>query len=84
MRLDDDAVESGFGSFHMTNGSPEQQLTDSDAAPTDAMGNPTANRVQSGSGRALDGADDRFRTNAYGTRGDFHLATGRRGATIIQ
>ena len=42
-------VESTLGSYHMVDGFMlTNQLTDFSAAPTDANGNPVANRVQSG------------------------------------
>jgi gamma-glutamyltranspeptidase/glutathione hydrolase len=80
-------VESGFGSFHMTQGFIlNNQLTDFDAAPTDAQGNPIANRVAPlKRPRSSMAPTLVFRMNADGSRGDFHMGTGSPGgATIIQ
>jgi gamma-glutamyltranspeptidase/glutathione hydrolase len=80
-------VESGFGSFHMTQGFIlNNQLTDFDAAPTDAQGNPIANRVAPlKRPRSSMSPTLVFRMNADGSRGDFHMGTGSPGgATIIQ
>jgi gamma-glutamyltranspeptidase / glutathione hydrolase len=81
-------VESAFGSFHMTRGGflLNNQLTDFSAAPTDAQGNPIANRVAAGKRpRSSMAPTLAFRTNSDGTRGEFRLATGSPGgATIIQ
>lgn len=80
-------VESGFGSFHMTQGFIlNNQLTDFSAQPTDAMGVPIANRVQAGKRPRSSMAPTLvFRMNADGSRGDFHMGTGSPGgSTIIQ
>jgi gamma-glutamyltranspeptidase/glutathione hydrolase len=62
------------------------QLTDFDAAPTDAQGNPIANRVAPlKRPRSSMAPTLVFRMNADGSRGDFHMGTGSPGgATIIQ
>jgi gamma-glutamyltranspeptidase/glutathione hydrolase len=80
-------VESGFGSFHMTQGFIlNNQLTDFSAAPADAAGVPIANRVQPGKRPRSSMAPTLvFKRNADGSRGDFHMGTGSPGgATIIQ
>ncbi|MGZ8260865.1 MAG: gamma-glutamyltransferase [Caldimonas sp.] len=80
-------VESGFGSFHMTNGFIlNNQLTDFSATPTDGTGAPIANRVAAGKRPRSSMAPTLvFRTAADGTRGDFHMGTGSPGgSTIIQ
>jgi gamma-glutamyltranspeptidase/glutathione hydrolase len=80
-------VESGFGSFHMTQGFIlNNQLTDFSAAPADAAGVPIANRVQAGKRPRSSMAPTLvFKRNADGSRGDFHMGTGSPGgATIIQ
>jgi gamma-glutamyltranspeptidase/glutathione hydrolase len=81
-------VESAFGSFHMTRGGflLNNQLTDFSATPTDANGNPIANRIQANKRpRSSMAPTLLFRTNADGTRGEFRMATGSPGgATIIQ
>ena len=81
-------VESAFGSFHMTRGGflLNNQLTDFSATPTDAGGNPIANRIQANKRpRSSMAPTLLFRTNADGTRGEFRMATGSPGgATIIQ
>ncbi|HEX2542997.1 MAG TPA: gamma-glutamyltransferase [Caldimonas sp.] len=80
-------VESGFGSFHMTQGFIlNNQLTDFDATPTDAQGNLIANRVAPlKRPRSSMAPTLVFKMNADGSRGDFHMGTGSPGgATIIQ
>ena len=80
-------VESGFGSFHMTQGFIlNNQLTDFSAAPTDAQGVPIANRVAAGKRPRSSMAPTLvFRTAANGGMGDFHMGTGSPGgSTIIQ
>ncbi|MEO6410620.1 MAG: gamma-glutamyltransferase, partial [Burkholderiaceae bacterium] len=80
-------VESGFGSFHMTQGFVlNNQLTDFSATPTDAAGLPIANRVAAGKRPRSSMAPTLvFKTATDGTRGDFHLGTGSPGgSTIIQ
>ena len=80
-------VESGFGSFHMTQGFIlNNQLTDFSAVPADATGAPIANRVQPGKRPRSSMAPTLvFKRHADGSRGDFHLGTGSPGgATIIQ
>jgi gamma-glutamyltranspeptidase / glutathione hydrolase len=81
-------VESAFGAFHMTRGGflLNNQLTDFDAAPTDAQGNLIANRVAAGKRpRSSMSPTLVFRTAGDGSRGEFRMATGSPGgATIIQ
>jgi gamma-glutamyltranspeptidase / glutathione hydrolase len=80
-------VESGFGSWHMTQGFIlNNQLTDFSAAPTDAGGLPIANRVQPGKRPRSSMAPTLvFKVAADGTRGDFVMGTGSPGgSTIIQ
>jgi len=81
-------VESAFGAFHMTRGGflLNNQLTDFDAAPTDAQGNLIANRVAAGKRPRSSMAPTLvFRTASDGSRGEFRMATGSPGgATIIQ
>ncbi len=81
-------VESGFGSYHMTRGGflLNNQLTDFDPSPTDAQGNPIANRVAAGKRPRSSMAPTLvFRSNSDGSRGEFRMATGSPGgATIIQ
>jgi gamma-glutamyltranspeptidase/glutathione hydrolase len=81
-------IESAFGSFHMTRGGflLNNQLTDFSAAPTDAQGNPIANRVAPGKRPRSSMAPTLvFRTAGDGSRGEFRMATGSPGgATIIQ
>lgn len=80
-------VESGFGSFHMTRGGflLNNQLTDFDAAPTDAQGNPIANRVAAGKRPRSSMAPTLVFKQRDGQRNEFLMATGSPGgATIIQ
>ena len=80
-------VESGFGSFHMTQGFIlNNQLTDFERDPTDAQGNLIANRVAPlKRPRSSMAPTLVFRMNADGSRGDFHMGTGSPGgSTIIQ
>ena len=80
-------VESGFGSFHMTQGFIlNNQLTDFSATPTDGSGVPIANRVAAGKRPRSSMAPTLvFKTAADGTRGDFYMGTGSPGgSTIIQ
>ena len=80
-------VESGFGSWHMTQGFIlNNQLTDFSAAPTDAGGLPIANRVQAGKRPRSSMAPTLvFKVAPDGTRGDFVMGTGSPGgSTIIQ
>ena len=80
-------VESGFGSFHMTQGFIlNNELTDFSANPTDAAGAPIANRVAPGKRPRSSMAPTLvFKTAADGSRGDFFMGTGSPGgATIIQ
>ena len=80
-------VESGFGSFHMTQGFIlNNQLTDFSATPTDDAGAPIANRVAAGKRPRSSMAPTLvFKTAADGTRGDFYMGTGSPGgSTIIQ
>jgi hypothetical protein len=68
-------VESGFGSFHMTQGFIlNNQLTDFSATPTDGSGVPIANRVAAGKRPRSSMAPTLvFKTAADGTRGDFYM-----------
>lgn len=80
-------VESGFGSWHMARGFIlNNQLTDFNAAPTDAAGVPIANRVQAGKRPRSSMAPTLvFKQAADGSMGDFVMGTGSPGgATIIQ
>ena len=80
-------VESGFGSFHMTNGFIlNNQLTDFSATPTDAQGLLIANRMQANKRpRSSMSPTLVFAKNADGTRGEFLMGTGSPGgSTIIQ
>jgi len=80
-------VESGFGSFHMTQGFIlNNQLTDFSATPTDNAGAPIANSVAAGKRPRSSMAPTLvFKTAADGTRGDFYMGTGSPGgSTIIQ
>ena len=80
-------VESGFGSFHMTRGGflLNNQLTDFDAAPTDAQGALIANRVAPGKRPRSSMAPTLVFKQRDGQRGEFLMATGSPGgATIIQ
>ena len=80
-------VESGFGSFHMTNGFIlNNQLTDFDPVPTDSTGALIANRVAANKRPRSSMAPTLvFNKAADGTRGAFYMGTGSPGgATIIQ
>ncbi len=80
-------VEAGMGSFHFTQGFLlNNQLTDFEAAPVDAQGNPIANKLQAGKRPRSSMAPTLvFRKNADGSRGEFVMGTGSPGgATIIQ
>ncbi|MDB6000337.1 MAG: gamma-glutamyltransferase 1 [Rhizobacter sp.] len=80
-------VESGFGSFHFTNGFIlNNQLTDFSAQPADAASVPIANRVAPGKRPRSSMAPTLVFTKAAdGTPGDFVMATGSPGgSTIIQ
>lgn len=80
-------VEAGMGSFHFTQGFIlNNQLTDFDAAPTDAAGLPIANKLEAGKRPRSSMAPTLvFRKNADGSRGEFVMGTGSPGgATIIQ
>jgi gamma-glutamyltranspeptidase/glutathione hydrolase len=80
-------VESSFGSFHMTQGFIlNNQLTDFSATPTDALGNPIANRVHANKRPRSSMAPTLvFKMNADGSRGDLYMGTGSPGgSTIIQ
>lgn len=80
-------VESGFGSFHMTNGFIlNNELTDFSASPRDSSGNLIANRIQGGKRPRSSMAPTLvFHKNADGSRGAFAMGTGSPGgATIIQ
>lgn len=79
-------IESGMGSFRMTNGFLlNNELTDFSVLPSDANG-PIANRVQANKRPRSSMAPTLvFAMNADGSRGDFVMATGSPGgATIIQ
>jgi gamma-glutamyltranspeptidase/glutathione hydrolase len=79
-------IESGLGSYHMTNGFLlNNELTDFNAAPA-VDGVLVANRVQPGKRpRSSMSPTLVFRRNADGSRGDFYMTTGSPGgATIIQ
>lgn len=80
-------VESGFGSYHMTNGFIlNNQLTDFSSAPTDGAGLPVANRIQAGKRPRSSMAPTLVFTKAAdGSRGDLLMGTGSPGgSTIIQ
>jgi gamma-glutamyltranspeptidase/glutathione hydrolase len=80
-------VESGFGSYHMTQGFIlNNQLTDFSAAPVDANNLPIANRVQAGKRPRSSMAPTLvFKTAGDGSKGDFVMGTGSPGgSTIIQ
>ena len=80
-------VESTLGSFHMTQGFVlNNQLTDFSAAPTDASGNPIANRVAPGKRPRSSMAPTLVLEKAAdGSRGSFLMGTGSPGgSTIIQ
>lgn len=79
------SVESSMGSFHMTNGFLlNNQLTDFNAAPTDGLGVPIANRVQPGKRPRSSMAPTMvFRKAADGSIGDFFMATGSPGGGTI-
>jgi gamma-glutamyltranspeptidase / glutathione hydrolase len=78
-------VESSMGSFHMTHGFLlNHQLTDFSAAPTDANGNPIANRLAPGKRPRSSMAPTLvFRVAADGSQGDFYMATGSPGGGTI-
>jgi gamma-glutamyltranspeptidase/glutathione hydrolase len=80
-------VEASMGSFHFTQGFIlNNQLTDFDASPTDAQGNPIANKLQAGKRPRSSMAPTLvFRKGSGGARGRFVMGTGSPGgATIIQ
>lgn len=78
-------VESGMGSFHMTNGFLlNNQLTDFSATPTDATGALVANRVQPNKRpRSSMAPTIVFKKSAEGSLGDFFMATGSPGGSSI-
>lgn len=79
-------IESGLGSYHMTNGFLlNNELTDFSAQPS-VGGVLVANRLQPGKRpRSSMSPTLVFRRNADGSRGDFYMTTGSPGgATIIQ
>jgi gamma-glutamyltranspeptidase/glutathione hydrolase len=78
-------VESGFGSWHMTQGFIlNNQLTDFSATPTDNAGVPIANRVAANKRPRSSMAPTLvFKTAADGTRGDFYMGTGSPGGSTI-
>ena len=80
-------VESGFGSFHMAKGGflLNNQLTDFSFTPTDAQGQPIANRVAALKRPRSSMAPTLVFNVVNGARGDFRMATGSPGgSTIIQ
>ncbi len=80
-------VESTLGSYHMTNGFIlNNQLTDFSFTPTDAAGDPIANRLAPGKRPRSSMAPTMvFKVAADGGMGDFVMATGSPGgSTIIQ
>jgi gamma-glutamyltranspeptidase/glutathione hydrolase len=80
-------VEAGMGSFHFTQGFLlNNQLTDFEPSPTDADGNPIANKLEAGKRPRSSMAPTLvFRRNADGSRGELVMGTGSPGgATIIQ
>jgi gamma-glutamyltranspeptidase / glutathione hydrolase len=78
-------VESGMGSFHMTNGFLlNNQLTDFSASPTDATGALVANRVAPGKRpRSSMAPIIVFKMAPDGSKGDFYMATGSPGGSSI-
>ncbi|CAN5726386.1 gamma-glutamyltransferase [soil metagenome] len=78
-------VESGMGSFHMTNGFLlNNQLTDFSATPTDSNGALIANRVAPGKRPRSSMAPTLvFKVAADGGKGDFVMATGSPGGGTI-
>ena len=78
-------VESGFGSWHMTNGFIlNNQLTDFSIAPTDAAGVKVANRITAGKRpRSSMSPTLVFAKAADGSRGDFLMGTGSPGGSNI-
>ncbi len=80
-------VESTLGSYHMTQGFMlNNELTDFSAQPTDANGDPIANRVAPGKRPRSSMAPTLvFKVAADGSKGDFVMGTGSPGgSTIIQ
>ena len=78
-------VESGFGSWHMTNGFIlNNQLTDFSISPTDAAGVKVANRITAGKRPRSSMAPTLvFKIAADGSRGDFVMGTGSPGGSNI-
>ncbi len=78
-------VESGFGSWHMTNGFIlNNQLTDFSISPTDAAGIKVANRITAGKRPRSSMAPTLvFKIAADGSRGDFVMGTGSPGGSNI-
>ena len=78
-------VESGFGSWHMTNGFMlNNQLTDFSISPTDAAGAQVANRLTAGKRPRSSMAPTLvFKMAADGARGDFLMGTGSPGGSNI-
>ncbi len=78
-------VESGFGSWHMTNGFIlNNQLTDFSISPTDAAGVKVANRITAGKRpRSSMSPTLVFKIAADGSRGDFVMGTGSPGGSNI-
>ena len=78
-------VESGFGSWHMTNGFIlNNQLTDFSISPTDPAGVKVANRITAGKRpRSSMSPTLVFKIAADGSRGDFVMGTGSPGGSNI-
>ena len=78
-------VESGFGSWHMTNGFIlNNQLTDFSISPVDVAGVKVANRITAGKRPRSSMAPTLvFAKAADGSRGDFIMGTGSPGGSNI-
>ena len=78
-------VESGFGSWHMTNGFIlNNQLTDFSLSPVDGAGVKVANRITAGKRPRSSMAPTLvFAKAADGSRGDFIMGTGSPGGSNI-
>ena len=78
-------VESGFGSWHMTNGFIlNNQLTDFSISPVDGAGVKVANRITAGKRPRSSMAPTLvFAKAADGSRGDFVMGTGSPGGSNI-
>lgn len=81
-------IEGGFGAYHMTRSGflLNNELTDFSSSPTDAEGNPIANRLAPGKRPRSSMAPTLvFRATPDGGAGEFMMATGSPGgAAIIQ